>query len=434
MATNQSLVEDRPFDMTKFILLVLIGGAIFMLPYMRLVYYDHFIAYIGITPLQLGSVLAVYGITSTIGTFFSGILADRYSAKWLLIISLIATGIGGLVIISKPTYTQFLGVYILWGLSITFTYNSAHYKAIRYTGSAKQQGKLYGSVGGCRKLVVGLAAFIAAGLFAYFATDSTESAFLAVVWFYTMAYFVIAIVVAIFWKKDKPLPDEEKWKLSDAVSVLKHPATWYLGFIIYGVYAMDRCMDLVSPYMEQILQIDASKNVLLNTIRTEIFTFAGGIILGIIIDRYKHKILACQLATGLACVMFILLIFVPAEGSFWHAVFFGFVGLAVVGMWGAFLTAYSLLDIANIPKKITGSIIGVSISIGFLPDISINYLSNYLADTYGFAQGIHYLFMVGAAHGAFAIVLYSMFTGSSKKHATGHNSMKRMQSILSPML
>lgn len=413
--SNTTLIEERPFDLNKFLLLVLIGGAIFMLPYMRLVYYDHFLAYIGITPIQLGAVLAFYGIASTVGTFFSGLLADRYSAKWLLIISLVATGIGGLVIISKPTYAQFMGVYILWGLSITFTYNSAHYKAIRYAGSSDQQGKLFGSVGGCRKLVAGAAAFIAAGLFAYFSAESAETGFLSVLWFYTLSYFAVAIVVVIFWKKDEPIADEDKWKLSDGVSVLKHPATWFLGFIIYGVYAMDRCMDLVSPYMEQILQIDSTTNVWLNTIRTEIFTFIGGILLGIIIDRYKYKILACQLATGLSCVMFIVLIFVPAQGAFWHAVFFGFVGLAVVGMWGAFLTAYSLLDIANIPKKITGSIIGVSISIGFLPDISINYLSNYLAETYGFAQGTHYLFMVGAAHGAFAIVMYSMFRRYLKK-------------------
>ena len=309
--SNQNIVEERPFDVTKFLLLVLIGGAIFMLPYMRLVYYDHFIAYLEITPLQLGSVLAVYGITSTIGTFFSGVLADRYSAKWLLVISLIATGLGGLVIISKPSYTEFLGVYILWGLSITFTYNSAHYKAIRYTGSAKQQGRLFGSVGGCRKLVAGLAAFIAAGLFAFFSSESNEAGFLSVVWFYTVAYFAIAIVVVIFWKKDKPLSDEDKWKFSDAISVFKHPATWYLGLIIYGVYAMDRCMDLVAPYMEQILQIDPSKSVLLNTVRTEIFTFAGGIILGFVLDRSKRKIMACQLSTAVACIMFVLLIFIP---------------------------------------------------------------------------------------------------------------------------
>ena len=60
-ASSSQQAEVRPFNLTRFILLVLIGGSIFLLPYMRIPYYDQLLAHLQITPLQLGSVLAAYG-------------------------------------------------------------------------------------------------------------------------------------------------------------------------------------------------------------------------------------------------------------------------------------------------------------------------------------------------------------------------------------
>lgn len=153
----------RNFNRYRAILLILIGGVALLLPYMRMVYYDPILEFLELTPLQFGTILAIYGTFSTVGTFFSGILADRYSAKWLLVISLILTGIGGLIMMTKPTYYGFMGVYILWALSITFTYNSAYYKALRYCGPEEMQGKLFGWIGSGRQLVNACFAFAAAG-------------------------------------------------------------------------------------------------------------------------------------------------------------------------------------------------------------------------------------------------------------------------------
>ena len=413
--TSQALsspqAEVRPFNLTRFLLLVLIGASIFLLPYMRLPYYDQLLGYVKITPLQFGTVLAIYGVCSTVGTFFSGVLADRYPAKWLLVISLLATGAGGLLVLSQPGYYGFIGIYMLWGLSITFTYNSAHYKAIRYTGSAQAQGKLYGSVGGFRKITSALIAFGGAAIFGYFSAESTETGFVGVLCFYTSVYFVVALLVIVLWKKEaEPVREEEKWKISDSISVLKHPATWYLGFIIYFVYAIGRCMDLVTPYMSRVLEIDPETNVYLNTIRGQVVTFVAGIALGVILDRTKHKIKICQLLMALTAITLVAGSLIPASTEFfWQIAFFVIICLATTIYYGAYLTAFSLLELANIPKKITGSIIGVAISIGFLPDITINFLTNYFADSYGFELGNKYMLLFGAAHAVVAIFLYSLF-------------------------
>lgn len=408
---HSAKVEDRSFDLTKYILLILIGAAIFLLPYARVIYYDELLGYLKLAPLQLGGVLAIYGTTSTVGTFLSGVLADRYSAKWLLVISLLVTGLGGFILLSQPGYYSFMGLYILWGLSITLTYNSAHYKAVRYAGSAKHQGKLFGSVGGLRFLVSGGIAMIAATIYSSYASTSTEQGFVGVVWFYIAVYLCIALAVILFWKKDAPINVEERWSPRDAIAVFRHPATWYIGLIIYGVYAMARCLDLIAPYMRDIMQIEPGINAYINTFRVYFCTFAAGISLGVLLDRTTtHKILACQISTAIAAVLFLAMAFIPAYGFFWQIMFALALCGGVIGQFGAYITAFSLLEGANVPKRITGSIIGVSISIGFLPDIIINYLSNYLAEIYGIGPGCHYLLLIGAAHGLFAIAIYSMFS------------------------
>lgn len=410
MAENLHIEDDRKFDLRKYILLILIGSAIFLLPYARIVYYDELIGYLEITPLQLGSVLALYGTFSTVGTFFSGLLADRYSAKWCLVISLLLTGAGGFILLSKPSYYGFMGLYMLWGLSITLTYNSPHYKAIRYVGSAKSQGKLFGSVGGLRFLVSGLFGLAAAAIYSNTITDdSTIPGFVNVVIFYTAIYFVIAFLIIVLWKKDKPLPLEERFRPGDAIPVLKHPATWFIGFIIYGVYAMGRCLDLMAPYMKDTLQIDPGTTAYVNTVRSYFCAVGSGIILGILLDRSRRKILLCQIFTAVAVVGWLSMAMMPTQGSTWHIIFCAALLIGVTAQMGAYLTAFSLLEGANVPKKITGSIIGVAISIGFLPDIIINYFSNYLANIYGPAQGCVYLLYIGAAHGVFAIFMYQMF-------------------------
>ena len=415
MAPQNTYQEERPFDLVKYILIAAIGSVIFLLPYARLYFYDQMLAYLNITPIQLGTILVFYGTTSTIGTFLSGIPADKYSAKWLMVISLLATALGGALLLAQPGYYMFLGIYILWGVSITFTFNAAFFKAIRYAGNPKHQGKLFGSANGLTFMGGGLLSMIGAAIFAYFSKEGTQNGFVSVVIFFTVIHVIVAICVALFWKKDQPLADEEKWRLKDALVALKHPVSWYIGFTIYFVYAMRRCLDIATPYMGQVLGIDESTNVFLGTLRELAFPLIGGLLAGVLIDKSEHKIRICQISIAFSGLAFVGMYFVPTYGAFWHIVFYMALGVALVLQSGAYLTAYSLLEVAGVAKKITGCVIGVSISIYYLPDITINYLTNYMLETYGYEHGSQYVFLIAAAHAVAAVILYSLFNRYIKR-------------------
>ena len=409
MAAPNMQMEERQFNLVKYILLAAIGSIMFLLPYARLYFYDQMLDYVGITPIQLGTVLLFYGITSTIGTFLGGIPADKYSAKWLMVISIFATALGGVLMLASPGYYMFMAIYILWGLSITFTFNAAFFKAIRYAGSPKSQGKLFGSANGLGFMGGGLLSMLGVAVFSWFSEEGTNNGFVAVIEFFILVHLVVGICVILFWKKDQPLPDEEKWRLSDSLIALKHPVTWYIGFTIYFVYAMRRCLDVTTPYMAQVMGIDDSSAAFLGTLRELAFPLLGGMLAGLLIDKSPHKIRICQIFIGLSGLAFVGMYFVPIYGTFWHTVFFIALGAALTLQSGPYLTAYSLLEVAKVPQKITGCIIGVSVSIYYLPDISINYLTNYMLEVYGYEHGSQYIFLIAAAHAVMAIILYSLF-------------------------
>ena len=409
MANQNPVQEERPFDPVKYILLAAISSILFLLPYARLYFYDQMLAYLNITPIEFGTVLVFYGITSTIGTFFSGIPADKYSAKWLMVISVFATALGGVLLLTQPGYHMFLAIYILWVLSITFTFNAAFFKAMRYTGNPKQQGKLFGSANGLSFMGGGLLAMLGVAVFAWFSEEGTHNGFVAVIQFFVIVHLVVGVCVILFWKKDKPLADEEKWQLKDSIVALKHPVTWYIGFTIYFVYAMRRCLDVTTPYMSQVLGIDESAAAFLGTLREMVFPLLGGVVAGILIDKSEHKIRICQVFIALSGLAFVGMYFVPIYGNFWHIVFFVALGAALTLQSGAYVTAYSLLDVAGVSKKITGCVVGVSISIYYLPDITINYLTNYMMGTFGYERGSQYVVLIAAAHAVVAIFLYGLF-------------------------
>ena len=71
----------------------LAGGSIYFLPYIKYVFYDAQIAAMGINNTQSGLLLSMYTIGNMILYIPGGILADKFSPKKSLIISLLGTAV-----------------------------------------------------------------------------------------------------------------------------------------------------------------------------------------------------------------------------------------------------------------------------------------------------------------------------------------------------
>ena len=94
-----------------------------------------------------GSILGIFGMISYL---FGGIVADRFSTRMILTVSLIGTGLGGFVHLLPLNYYQLLALYAFWGISSLFAFWPACVKAVRILSDSDDQGKAYGFFEGGR--------------------------------------------------------------------------------------------------------------------------------------------------------------------------------------------------------------------------------------------------------------------------------------------
>ena len=97
------------------LILAFSGSVIFGLPFFRFDYYDVYISTYHLTNTQMGIFGTVIGVFGIISYLFGGIVADGLPIRKIIVISLFATGIGGLLHLLPLGFTGLLFIYALWG-------------------------------------------------------------------------------------------------------------------------------------------------------------------------------------------------------------------------------------------------------------------------------------------------------------------------------
>ena len=94
--------------------LVFAGGSIYALPYLRQGFYNAMRDAFGVSNVQLGFLNSAFGVFALACYFPGGWVADRFSPRKLMVFSLVATGLGGLVFATLPPYPVVLALHAFW--------------------------------------------------------------------------------------------------------------------------------------------------------------------------------------------------------------------------------------------------------------------------------------------------------------------------------
>ena len=136
------------------VLLVLAGESIFLLPFvLARIFRPSFLEVVQLNNTQLGYCFSIYGIVALLSYYFGGVLADQMKAKNLMSIALLLTAMGGLYMLTIPSYLMMKILYGYWGFTTIFLFWSAMIKATRIWGGSANQGKAFGFLDGGRGLV-----------------------------------------------------------------------------------------------------------------------------------------------------------------------------------------------------------------------------------------------------------------------------------------
>ncbi len=385
----------------QFFLVLLAAGAIFPIIYLRTYYQETMLEVFGISLQQLNSIYSILGIVWVVGYLPSGLLSDKFSAKWLLVVSLLGTALGGFWFAQIPGYSGVVVVYGIWGIFSVFTFWSAHMKMVKLLSTKEEEGRFFGILDGGRGVVEALLASLALFIFSRVLGDSLDladkrSSIVAVIYMYSVVLTVVAILIAFFVKEEDAdraaRESAEKFRLVDIPKLLKNKYLYLHGAIVFLGYAVYWTYYYVGGFLQTNL---GALPVTVGTVTVALTWMrpVGGFVGGFMADKVgKTNTIATALAGAAVCLL--LLAVLPV--SLAKGVFFAISIILAIFLFGIRGTYWSILGDDGFANARMGTAIGTISLIGYLPDIILPQFNSMLFNTFGGNGGYNAYFISSA--------------------------------------
>ena len=402
MGTQSKLKKN----MLRLILISIAGTMIYGLPYFRSYYYDAYLQTYGLTNSQMGMFGSIFGIMGACSYLFGGVVADMFSARKLMTISMILTGLGGLLHLMHPSYLMLVGIYFLWGFTSLFAFWPALLKVLRSLANEDEQSKAYGFMDATRGITNAVQLAVTLAIFNALSKKASDLAGLnGVVIFYSAICIVMGIGLYFVLDEKKlqtgsdDADDESKFSFAIVKQVLKMPVVWLLSLVVCCSYTMPILFYYFTPYATANLGMTAAAGAMVTMLAQYVRPVAC-VVGGVAAD----KIGRANVMYGTMGIMLASTLVLIFARSMANAVFIGICACIYFGMYGAYSLVFSMFDECGIPKYMSGTAIGLICTIGYMPEFFCPLLAGKVLDTYGNA-GYHILFIFLAVMMVIGLIL-----------------------------
>jgi nitrate/nitrite transporter NarK len=403
--------------------LIVAGEAVFGLPFvLARVFRPTLLDVFGLSDLELGLAFSVYGVVAMLAYLVGGPLADRYSARRLMTVALLATAAGGLVFVGVPSLGALRLVYAWWGATTVLLFWAPLIRATREWGGDRAQGRAYGLLDGGRGLVSALLGTASVVVFASLLPGEAasaslaerEAAFIEVIWLFTG--LTAAAGMLIWFAVPERRPDAAQPSSRSALlglrMALARPSLWLHAIIVVCAYVGYKSTDDLSLYARDVYGYDDVAAAKIGSLLLWVRPFAA-IAAGIIGDRLG--------AAKVTLASFVLMIFgcmwialgIPIPGIHWMLVFAVVVTAAGVNALRGIY--FALLGEGGVELAHTGSAVGLVSLVGYTPDVFMGPLMGVLLDRAPGALGHQHLFAVVAGFGVLGVVCTLVFRRTTRR-------------------
>ena len=393
------------------------------MPYFRYYYYDAYLAAYGLNNSQMGTLGSAYGVLGLLSYMIGGVLADKFPAKKLLIFSLAATGLGGILHLTLNSYTMLVAIYGLWGVTSLLTFWPALMKIVRMQASNEEQSTAYGLFEGGRGVVNAAHMAVATAIFAAFQAKAADAVGLKwIIAFYSVAPILCALLFVFLFKepeKELKLDGEasEKIGAGDIIAVLKMPAVWLVCLITAFTYTFNLSYFYFTPYATNVLKTSAVFAAVL-TVIAQYCRPLGSPTGGFLADRLgkAQVMLIGFIVMGLGTFVIMHL----PQGANSSYMLIAVCSVFYFAMYSNFGIYFSLLSECGVPLRYAGIAIGLVSTVGYLPEVLCPLLAGRTLDAFEGAKGYHIYFtgMIGIAiAGAICSIIWMKYIAPKKKAA-----------------
>lgn len=352
---------------------------------------------------NLGDIFAVYGLIAMVSYFFSGIVADHFSARKLLATSLFATALGGIYMAQIPSQLGLLFLFAYWGFTSIFLFWAALIKATREWGGNFAQGKAFGLLDAGRGLVAAGAASIAVWIFEFalksnvdeFSQAGQKAAMEGVIYVYSF----LTMLAGLITLKLLPIVDEnyrhntvEYWQWMRPVFGKR--TVWLQAIIVLCAYCGFKGIDNYGIYAVVVLNMNELESAQFTSSLAYLRPVAA-IMAGILADRFMaNKVIVILFI--MLFISYFCLVIINVKNIHIYLLYMNII-LTVVLVFGLRGIYFALLQEVKTAKNVTGIIVGIVSVIGFLPDIFFAPIAGRILDANPGVQSFQYYFILLAA-------------------------------------
>jgi MFS family permease len=392
--------EAKKNPVQRYIVILFIalaGGFITKLPYIMTSYYTVLEKATGATRTQLGLLQTIYGIINFIVYLPGGYLADRVSAKKLVVIGALGTGIFGIWYALLPDYIWLCVIHMGFAITSVFIFWAAMVKAVNNLGANEEQGKMFGFLEGSRYLIGTAAMYGSVFVFNRFIDET--AGFRGVLTYYSVGVMTAGILVALFLKEPKKTdPETQKTEIISFAlfkAVLKYPHIWVCGLIVFFNYIPISLSWYLNAYFVDTFKIDTSRAAFWSISASAFSSILGAYGGGWVADKIgsRVKFMAFAFAGMIACIVGMLL--VPGVERFLY-VFFAIAVLFYLSAYCIKSLYFSTLGDVKMPPHLAGASSGVISLVGYAPDMFIYLVAGFVMDKMGntFGYRFNFIFML----------------------------------------
>jgi nitrate/nitrite transporter NarK len=393
---------------TRQLFVILVLGTIMAInngiPYFLYNFYDAVLEGLKITNTQFGLIYTIYGIIMSISFIPGGYIADRFSTKRVIQISMVMSGITGVCCYVFFNYTFFIIAWAIFGITVNFACWGAIMKNVRLICGPDEQGKSFGYYFLVNNLVsTGLGLLSVAAFNKYSnIVDGFKGALLVL----AIAYFVGGLIATFLLITDKPDKEkaQEKTKrigLSEIKEIAKHKETWFFCILIFSLYCAVISKNYFTPYFTNVLGLPVNSAAII-AILAGPPAFLLQPLFGTLADWIGS---VTKLILGLVAVLFAMFVLTVVLGSgVGLTMAIGIRVLVMIAIANAYALMWGVMEDIKVDRLLSGTIIGFASFIGFLPDFFLRIVLGKWLDTYG-NGGFNIIFIFSAAVTAVAFAM-----------------------------
>nr|WP_281281966.1 MFS transporter [Aliikangiella coralliicola] len=351
-----------------------------------------------LTNTQLGDIFAVYGVVGMLAYFPGGVIADYFSARKLMAVSLVATALGGFYLYFIPSIVGLYFLFAYWGITTILLFWAAMIKATREWGGTQSQGVAFGFLDGGRGLTASIFASIAVVIFSFFLADQLDNpttktqAFQSIILFYSLVTLLAALVIWLIIPDNRNgVSDINSLSSQNIFQVIKNTNVWLQGGIIIAAYCGFKSLDNYGIYAVQVLGMNDVESAEFTTIASYTRPVAA-VAAGLLADRWLSSKLTATLFTITAFAFLLVSQLTPTEVSL--QLVLGNLLITFIAVYALRGIYFTLIEESKIKSALTGTAVGLISVIGYTPDIFFSPITGRILDANPGLQGFQHYFIL----------------------------------------